>query len=1256
MKKKRGQTSPRTPAELESEKRRRVRFRALDDTLRDGKSEDSVVMTACKAVRFIKTRPEGDYLVDKSKFPTKTLKGLKLASKLGELETLPEGHLNQYYIRHPGAPKYQCVAPFAGVGVDIEAGRRAGFQCKFAAENNSERREKFYHNTGVAPAASNEELFEQGFPWLPVWSFGFECTFVAQCGPRLGVEHPGWSRFCKTVEQLATRRPLSIRIENVPNLLSHDGGKVMEDVLERLKAAGYFCVHGVSNPCDFGEAVDRPRLYILGFLADSIQGLGLEELRIPTQPFKTGECKRRCISDSMIRPRGESYRGSAVAVDSDALHFHAFAEEEFEKNGEIWEIQWKTKFDTKEKRKAIRRGASIELGTSITMGHVHKQGAGLNTRTGFKICSGYGLLPAITSSSRAEGPAKNTCFVFDPLTRDVRTLSTLEVKRLWKCEGLEASIQDLGLTAHPTTTTAVALLQALVLDKIYSRSASCPRLPALCVDGIDDLLSDYGKEELWGTKFGARAIQARRQFLQGQRCFIEPVKLGNRVFKHPWLSLFVWDLRPCHSNNPPERVGRRRAPCQSIDLRRLRRYPDQDDQGIVEESRLIGLPGGSNPVEVSTLRGNGKSWYEEEKTGLESMEKGVARGWWSVHSRVPFVPFHMNTLFMIDQVTKFRTIFNKSAGGEQSLNGQSAEYEMAKLKLVCMNSICQAIAKLQTKVVRMRSWGWNVGLALSWVDFYSAYNQTGIDVREEWQNGAGYVRLDSQGDPEYVYTVTSRSQFGGCQTPLGFCRISKAVSQGCEILMHEAKDYTLQQEWRERLRQCEGKLDLPPLVHRQVTGRCRGWSERATEKLTVPQDGPSWAWNNIREQDELTASRPLRVLSETQSPDQLGDLFSMNTYLDDILNFTIVPLTTERRADGTSRDKADDDEATVGSGEFLRRKYITNTLESCQISVAVDDKSREKYKKGICSQIQVGLGFVFDFSDPARPTVGLRPEKVAEYSRRCLDLKTEMNKGKGKMVSFKSLEGVAHRLNYASQVILRGKIYTGGLFAAMKLSKDHQSAPVTGWLTRNVDWWIRFWEAGPVPALILEVPPALKREDCPFTDASTGWGCGGFWCRDGTCFYFTEEWTESERKLIERTKDEGGVGINFLELATVLFLLDASGSAFDDMSFSFYCDNQVSVELLTSSKSRQARLSILLEKIDTILARHNLNIFFEWLDTKSNLLADCLSRDAVDEFKRELTKLFGVHEFVQVEINRDVRDIGSIVQVALDKPGLLRLQ
>jgi hypothetical protein len=243
-------------------------------------------------------------------------------------------------------------------------------------------------------------------------------------------------------------------------------------------------------------------------LEEEARAVGVNTMKIPSYPFRTGDVKLACGSDTILK-RSDVYHVSDVLV------FKEDAKQQRDTCGDEWEIVWKSNFDSDAKRKDQRRGDTASL------------------------------------RHRGEGPGHNTCFFYDHLSRTVRTPGTREIKQLGECEGLEGAIADLGLTAHPVTTTAVSLLQAMVLDKIYALSRSCPRLPALEVDCLEDLLSEYGMMWLASPKFGELALEARRSFLKGEKCHREPIRLGNRVFKNPMLAMWNWDL----GHRIPQRIS-----------------------------------------------------------------------------------------------------------------------------------------------------------------------------------------------------------------------------------------------------------------------------------------------------------------------------------------------------------------------------------------------------------------------------------------------------------------------------------------------------------------------------------------------------------------------------------------------------------------------------------------------------------------------------------------------------------------------------
>jgi site-specific DNA-cytosine methylase len=1202
------------------------------DTLRVGKgwSINAVGITKSKAVRFTCSRRDGDYVLNPDNFVSGFLKGVTPATTLGENVYSPEGHWSPHFLRHPGAPHYPTACLFAGVGVDAMAGLGAGQIPKFAAEVDPTRRHKFYKNTGVTAAVSNEHLTDGRLARVPVWSFGFECNGVARPGRRLGREDKSWQSFLNVVEALDRYRPLSIRIENVPGLLTHDNGEMVRDVLRRLRDVGYTCIYGSANPKDFGVAVDRERVYFIGVLSPEAEAVGLQKMRVPDRPFSTGECKRRCVADSLTIP------GTQDTRKCDAIHYHVFAAQQLTA-GVQWRIEWNEDFDTEEKRKALKRMDGTTRQESITIGYLRRAGRRKSTRTGFKICHAYGLMPGITSSVKAEGPGKQRCFFYIPGTGDVRTLSSKEIKKLWCTENLEASVQDLGLTAHPITTTAVALMQTLILDKIFTHKGTCPRLPAVVVNTIDDLLSDVGMEALWGSKFNESACQEHRRLTDGRSARLGPQRHGDRVYKHPLLTLFIWSLADCETGGSPVRVNSRsRHPSSPIDLRYLS-LEGYDDPGIVDDIRHLGMCGNSCPAHETILQTNGKAWIEHEDVGVQWLEDAAERKEMHFSGHIPFLPYHINPLFVVEQKDKMRPIFNKNGGPDgTSLNEQASKNERAQMRLINLDGLCRGIAVLQGKVMEMRSLGWRVGMTLSWVDLYSAYIQTGVDRREEWMNGCGYVKVQSGGHREFRYGYTTQSQFGGECTPFGFSRITRATTYSGALRLRSAKDYLLQERWRQMLKESEPRV-LRQFVPRQVAGRKRRWSEtEAFEEELLERQGKkehvSQAWNNISPEDGLTADNVHRVLGASASVIEGGDLFQLGTYIDDTLLFSVHEMNNGDTVGGASDE---------GSGEYLRTKYIRAGLEECKLVVVGNKKSQKKFVEGECSPVNVALGFKFDFSDPECPRIGLKEDKITEYGRGVSEILKRTHECK--MLPFKEVESLAHKLNHACQVILRGKVYTGGLFAALRGKRESGWVCVTRWMKRNLRWWVQYFEEGRIPERIIMTPPALPARDCPYTDASTSWGCGGYWLEGHTCYYFHEMWTPDEATLVE----ENEMGINFLELATVLFLLEASGSHFDGKSITLYCDNDVSVEMLTSAKSRTAKMSALLEQIDSLVSKHNINIYFEWIDTVQNKLADCLSRDSFETFKEEITKRYGACEYVQVVIDPQVRDIGGIVREAL---------
>ena len=95
---------------------------------------------------------------------------------------------------------------------------------------------------------------------------GFPCQSFSVAGKRLGFEDTRGTLFFEVARLLAAKRPAFFLLENVPGLLSHDGGKTLETIYATLIEMGYhfeWCVH---NSRYFGVPQQRRRLYIVGYL------------------------------------------------------------------------------------------------------------------------------------------------------------------------------------------------------------------------------------------------------------------------------------------------------------------------------------------------------------------------------------------------------------------------------------------------------------------------------------------------------------------------------------------------------------------------------------------------------------------------------------------------------------------------------------------------------------------------------------------------------------------------------------------------------------------------------------------------------------------------------------------------------------------------------------------------------------------------------------------------------------------------------
>ena len=101
---------------------------------------------------------------------------------------------------------------------------------------------------------------------------GFPCQSFSIAGKRGGFEDARGTLFFEIARIAAVKRPVFLFLENVPGLLSHDGGRTFATILGTLSELGYDVAWQVLNSKDFGVPQSRKRVYIIGYLRERCAG------------------------------------------------------------------------------------------------------------------------------------------------------------------------------------------------------------------------------------------------------------------------------------------------------------------------------------------------------------------------------------------------------------------------------------------------------------------------------------------------------------------------------------------------------------------------------------------------------------------------------------------------------------------------------------------------------------------------------------------------------------------------------------------------------------------------------------------------------------------------------------------------------------------------------------------------------------------------------------------------------------------------
>jgi len=156
---------------------------------------------------------------------------------------------------------------FAGVG-GIELGfEQNGFNVIWSNEidEKASMTYKLNHSHELMTEDINN-IDSSEIPDMDILLAGFPCQAFSVAGYRKGFEDKRGNVFLQVARVIKDKEPSVVFLENVKNLVGHDGGNTFRVILDTLHEYGYFVKYRVMNASEYGNVPqNRERIYIVGF-------------------------------------------------------------------------------------------------------------------------------------------------------------------------------------------------------------------------------------------------------------------------------------------------------------------------------------------------------------------------------------------------------------------------------------------------------------------------------------------------------------------------------------------------------------------------------------------------------------------------------------------------------------------------------------------------------------------------------------------------------------------------------------------------------------------------------------------------------------------------------------------------------------------------------------------------------------------------------------------------------------------------------
>lgn len=137
-------------------------------------------------------------------------------------------------------------------------------ECVFSSDIDKYAQDSYEANFGERPAGDITLIDEKEIPDHDILFGGFPCQPFSIIGQMKGMNDTRGTLFFDIARIIKEKKPKAFILENVKQLVGHDGGKTLKVIVQALKDIGYHVQYSVLNALDYGLPQKRERVVIVG--------------------------------------------------------------------------------------------------------------------------------------------------------------------------------------------------------------------------------------------------------------------------------------------------------------------------------------------------------------------------------------------------------------------------------------------------------------------------------------------------------------------------------------------------------------------------------------------------------------------------------------------------------------------------------------------------------------------------------------------------------------------------------------------------------------------------------------------------------------------------------------------------------------------------------------------------------------------------------------------------------------------------------